>query len=56
MRVNRRVSIWKQVRLANGKWRYCRPVLDAKSKIIPDMVLVNGIEERHAEGCYYICF
>lgn len=22
MRMNRRVSIWKHVRLANGKWRY----------------------------------
>jgi hypothetical protein len=40
MRVNRRVSIWKHVRLADGKWRYCRPVLDAKGKIVPDMVTV----------------
>lgn len=56
MRVNRKVSIWKHVRLADGKWRYCRPVLDAKGKIVPDMVRVNGSEERHAEGTYCICF
>ena len=56
MRVNRRVSIWKHVRLADGKWRYCRPVLDARGKIVPDMVIINGVEERHAEGGYYICF
>jgi hypothetical protein len=56
MRVNRKVSIWKHVRLADGKWRYCRPVLDAKGKIISDMVMVKGREERHAEGTYCICF
>ena len=32
MRVNRRVSIWKHVRIGHGKWRYCRPVLDAQGK------------------------
>jgi hypothetical protein len=42
MRVNRRVSIWKHVRLEDGKWRYCRPVPDAKGKIVPDMVRVRG--------------
>ncbi|MGA7969357.1 MAG: hypothetical protein WB983_12050, partial [Terriglobales bacterium] len=56
MRVNRKVSIWKHVRLADGKWRYCRPVIDAKEKIVSDMVIVNGIEERHPEGNYCICF
>lgn len=38
MGLNRKVSIWKHVRLADGKWRYCRPVLDAKGKIVADMV------------------
>jgi integrase len=56
MRVNRRVSIWKHVRLADGKWRYCRPVLDAKDKIVPNMVSVKGVEEHHAEGNYVISF
>jgi hypothetical protein len=56
MRVNRRVSIWKHVRLVDGKWRYCRPVPDARGKIIPDMVMVKGREERHPEGNYVISF
>ena len=56
MRVNRKVSIWKHVRLADGKWRYCRPVLDAKGKIVSDMVMVKRREDRHAEGTYCICF
>ncbi len=56
MGLNRKVSIWKHVRLADGKWRYCRPVLDAKGKIVADMVRVNGHEERHPEGSYVISF
>jgi hypothetical protein len=56
MRVNRRVSIWKHVRLADGKSRYCGPVLDAKDKIVPNMVSVKGVEEHHAEGNYVISF
>src|SRR5271154_1702616 len=56
MRVNRRVKVWKHVRLADGKWRYCRPVLDAKGKIVPDMVRVNRCEEHHPEGAYVISY
>lgn len=57
MRMNRRVSIWKHVRLANGKWRYCRPVLDEKGRIIVDMVIApGGLNEHHAEGKYCIFF
>ncbi len=52
MRLNRRVSIWKHVRVGDGKWRYCRPVLDAKGKMVADMVTVKGHEERHTEGGY----
>lgn len=56
MRMNRKVSIWKHVRLADGNWRYCRPVLDDKGKIAPNMVHVNSHEEKHPEGEYCICF
>jgi len=56
MRVTRRVSIWKHVRLADGKRRYCRPVLDANGKIVPDMVRVRGCEEHHPEGNYVISY
>jgi len=31
-------------------------VLDAKGKIVADMVRVNGHEERHPEGSYVISF
>jgi hypothetical protein len=54
--MNRKVSIWKHVRLADGNWRYCRPVLDSKGKIVPKMVHVNSHEENHPEGEYCICY
>jgi hypothetical protein len=31
-------------------------VLDAKGKIVSDMVMVKGREEHHAEGNYVISF
>jgi len=31
----------KQVRLPHGKWRYCRPVVDAKDEIGPNQVIVK---------------
>lgn len=54
--MNRSVSIWKHVRLDDGNWRYCRPVLDSKGKIVPNMVRVNSHEEHHPEGEYCICY
>ena len=54
--MNRKASIWKHVRLANAKWRYCRPVLHSKGKIVPNMVRVNSHEEHHPGGEYCICY
>ena len=47
MRVNRRVGIWKHVRLVDGKWRYCRPVPDARGKIVAD-----GMTHAELARCY----
>ncbi|MGA8309410.1 MAG: hypothetical protein WB755_05235 [Terriglobales bacterium] len=53
--MNRRASIWKYVR-AGTAWRYCKPVVSANGKIKPDYVLVNGVQEHHPEGNYYLRF
>ena len=50
---NRQVNVTKRVETAVGL-RYCPVVLAANGKIRPDVVLVNGVEERHAEGAYYL--
>jgi integrase len=34
--------------------RYCRVVLSANGRVKPDVVRVNGSEERHPEGAYYL--
>jgi integrase len=50
---NRRVTIWKYVLTSKG-WRYCRPAVGRNGKIKPDWVVVNGKQEEHKEGAYYI--
>jgi integrase/recombinase XerD len=50
---NREVNVTKRVQTAKGP-RYCPVALSANGRIKPDVVLVNGREERHAEGAYYL--
>jgi integrase len=50
---NREVNLTKRVQTPEG-WRYCRVVLSANGRVKPDVVIVNGREERHPEGAYYV--
>ena len=47
------VNVTKRVSTDKGP-RYCRVILSANGRIKPDVVLVNGREERHPEGAFYI--
>jgi integrase/recombinase XerD len=51
--VNREVNVTKRIQTTKGL-RYCPVVLSANGRIKPDWVLVNGKEERHLEGAYYL--
>jgi integrase/recombinase XerD len=51
--VNRDVNVTKRVQTSKGL-RYCPVVLSANGRVKPDVVLVNGREERHPEGAYYL--
>lgn len=51
--MNREVNVTKRVRTASGL-RYCPVVVSANGRIKPDVVLVNGNEEKHPEGAYYL--
>lgn len=51
--MNREVNVTKRVKTLQGL-RYCPVVLSANGRIRPDWVLVNGMEERHPEGAYYL--
>jgi len=50
---NREVNLTKRVQTPHG-WRYCRVLLSANGRVRPDIAVVNGKEERHAEGAYYL--
>jgi integrase len=50
---NREVNLTKRVQTSLGM-RYCRVVQSNNGRIKPDVVLVNGREERHPEGAYYL--
>jgi len=52
--MNREVNLTKRVKTAQGL-RYSPPVaLSANGRIKPDLVPINGKEERHPEGAYYL--
>ena len=52
--MNREVNLTKRVQTPHG-WRYCHGVLSANNgRVKPDLVLVNGKQECHTEGAYYL--
>jgi integrase/recombinase XerD len=51
--MNREVNLTKGVQTPPG-WRYCTVVLSANGRVKPDVVLVNGKQETHKEGAYYL--
>jgi hypothetical protein len=50
---NREVNLTKRIETPKGL-RFCRAVLSNNGRVKPDVVLVNGREEKHLEGKYYI--
>src|SRR6266853_312134 len=51
--MNREVNLTKRVQTPHG-WRYCTVVLSANGRVKPDLVIVNGKQELHKEGAYYL--
>jgi integrase/recombinase XerD len=47
-----RVNIIKMIKV-DGKWPFA-PVVERNGKIVRDHVLVNGKDEHHPEGRYYL--
>ena len=50
---SKEVNLTKRVQTARGM-RYCPVVLAANGRVKPDLVIVNGQQERHPEGAYYL--
>ncbi len=51
--MNRQVNLTKRVKTQNGL-RYCQVVLAANGRIKPNYVFVDGKQEAHPEGAYYL--
>ena len=51
--MNRQVNLTKRVKTESGL-RYCPVVLAANGRIRPNYVLVDGKQEVHPEGAYYL--
>jgi len=51
--MHREVNLTKRVQTAQGL-RYCPVVISANGRVKPDVVLVDGKEEKHPDGAYYI--
>jgi integrase/recombinase XerD len=49
---SKEVNLTKRVQTSQGL-RYC-PVALSASRVKPDLVIVNGQQERHSEGAYYL--
>lgn len=48
-------SIYKYCKTDIG-WRYCKAAFHSNGKIKPNVVFVNGFEEKHTEGRYFLNF
>jgi hypothetical protein len=51
--MSREVNLTKRVQTPY-EWRYCRVVFSANGRIKPDLSVVNGKQECHKEGAYYL--
>ena len=51
--MNREVNLTKRVQTPRG-WRYCTVVLASNGRVKSDIVIVNGKQETHQEGAYYL--
>jgi integrase/recombinase XerD len=47
------VNLTKRIQTSKGP-RYCPVVLSPNGRVKPDLVIVNGQQERHPEGAYYL--
>lgn len=47
-------TLYEYIKLAEGSWRYCKAAFYSNGKIKPNRCIVDGKEEEHPEGAYYL--
>jgi integrase len=53
---NRTATLYIRITTADGKKPYCKPVYLSKGRLKPLYAMVNGEQEHHKEGVYYLRF
>lgn len=48
------INITKRVQIEGKGWRFCEVPVAANGKLKPNVVLVDGVEQVHSEGQYYL--
>jgi len=48
----KKLSLYKSIKTERG-WRYCKAAFHPNAKVKPNIVIVDGQEERHNEGAYF---
>lgn len=48
----KKLSLYKSIKTERG-WRYCKAAFHPNAKVKPNIVIVDGQEERHSEGAYF---
>jgi hypothetical protein len=49
-------TLYKYVKLETGKWQYKKAAFHPNGKIKPNVVMIDGVEEKHAEGAHFVNF
>ena len=48
----KKLSLYKSIKTERG-WRYCKAAFHPNARVKPNIVIVDGVEEKHAEGSYF---
>ncbi len=48
----KKLSLYKSVKTERG-WRYCKAAFHSNAKVKSNIVLDDGVEEKHVEGAYF---
>src|SRR5665213_356027 len=54
--VSTNVALLLRVRASNGSWTYAKPAYAANNRLKPLYAIIDGKQEHHPEGAYYIRF
>ena len=49
--MTKKLSLYESLKTERG-WRYCKAAFHSNAKVKANIVLIDGVEEKRAEGSY----